>query len=127
WISRVGALMLPITDSGLDLRSRSMDFGSALPLDAMLRYASQTSWANRPHCGLSTAFVCRPPPVSAPRPDPVPSVELPPEPKNRPAHCFLNTPSTGSPPTESGRNALARSFQVIDGTIASTRLSSPAS
>src|SRR5215472_3540272 len=55
--------------------------------------------------------------------------ELAPEavPKNRPAHCFLNTPSSGPAPLALGRNALARSFQVIWGTTASTRGSTPAS
>ena len=44
-------------------------------------------------------------------------------PKNRPAQARLNTPSAGGRPLASGRNAPARSCQVICGTIASTRWS----
>ena len=52
---------------------------------------------------------------------------LPPLPKKSPAQPFLKTPAVAGPPVLSGRNARARSFQVIIGTIASTRGSWPAS
>ena len=41
-----------------------------------------------------------------------------------PAHCLLNTPSPGVAPSAAfGNSAVARLFQVICGTIASTRRS----
>src|SRR5262245_14685725 len=79
-------------------------------------------------------------PADGSPPEELPPEELPPEelktegtgvepllPKNSPAHAFLNTPLEGGAPTADGRNTFARSFQVIMGTIASTRLSYAAS
>src|SRR5690606_19412009 len=48
-------------------------------------------------------------------------------PKNSAAQARLNTPSTAVPPLDSGRNASARSCQVVMDTTASTRWSYAAS
>src|SRR3954454_22190667 len=77
WISSVGALILSMTDWGLDRRSRSMAAGSARPVVAIDRYAWQTSSANRPHCAVVAGL---PDPRRAPGPggdpDPAPGGRL---------------------------------------------------
>ena len=117
--SRVGAVIRSRIEAGLDRRSSVTCSGVAVPVVAIDRYAWQTSAAKRPQDGsVGAAGRAAAPggPVSA-------AVADEPLPKNRPAHTFLKTPLPGPAPVASGRNALARSFQVICGTIASMRLS----
>ena len=123
--SRVGAVIRSRIEAGLDRRSSAISSGVAVPVVAIDRYARQTSAANRPQDGSDgpPGRVLAPPaggPVSAASADRSAAWPLP---KNRPAQTFLKTPPAGPVPVASGRNALARSFQVICGTIASTRRS----
>ncbi len=107
--------MRPRTEAGLERRNSATWSGVGRPVAATDRYARQTSGANRPHEGLGA--------VPAGAVGPGRGVVLL---KNSPAHARLNTPASGPAPVASGRNALARSFHVISGTIASTRWSYPA-
>ncbi len=99
---------------------------------------------NRPHSttraipdwlnpAIGVAPDARPDPVPEPGPDPEPDPDRVPPPtvpkptdpcvNSRPAHCRLNTPLIGLPPAPFGNSAVARLFQVICGTMASTRWS----
>ncbi len=103
WMSSVGARIRSSTVDGVERCSRSTAAWSPRPVAAIDWYARQTSGAKRPQVGSAA------PPADSP--------------KKVPAQPFLNTPSTGWPPSALGRKSRARSFQVICGTIASTRWS----
>jgi hypothetical protein len=129
WTSSVGALIRSSTVAGLDRRSRASAAASGVPLAAMERYAAQTSAANRPQAGSMPGGIGPTgagPGAAAVSSSPVGTVGAAPLPKNSPAQPFLNTP-VAVVSADCGRKERPRSFQVISGTIASTRGSWPAS
>src|SRR5262249_23873709 len=95
-------------------------FRGRLPVVATDRYAWQMSRANRPQAARVGSGADAGPVRPGANPGPG---EVAPLPKKRPAQTFLNTPACAPAPVDSGRNAFVRSFQVISGTIASTRSS----
>jgi hypothetical protein len=111
WTSSAGALIRSRTPAGLERCNSAVAAASGVPVVAIFRYAAQTSAANRPHAGSVPGAGCR--------------AEKSP-PKKRPAQLFLNTPG-GSTAADCGKKDRPRSFQVIIGTIASTRRSCAAS
>ena len=119
WMSSVGALIRSSTVAGLERRSSASEAASGVPLVAIDRYAAQTSAAKRPQAGLMPGGNVSTRAASG-------SVAAAPLPKNSPAQPFLKTP-VASVCAPCGRNARPRSFQVINGTIASTRVSCAAS
>ena len=117
--------MSPVSSGrGLWARSRASSSGLGCPDSAAPRKSRQTVGSNRPHTGE----------VAAP---PVPDRAAPAFAawKNVDAHSCLNGPGVAMGSSSAGvegevsvvtcwgKNASARSFQVIDATTASTRLS----
>nr|BFE67445.1 hypothetical protein GCM10020092_007460 [Actinoplanes digitatis] len=116
WMSSVGALTRSMTEAGLERRSSAVVASSGVPVVAIFRYAAQTSAAKRPQAG--SAPYGR---GAAAGPPGKPPADDEPLPKNSPAQLFLNTPGAVTAAADCGKNARPRSFQVINGTIASTR------
>jgi hypothetical protein len=115
-MSSVGALIWPRIGAGLERSSSAVVAVSGVPVVAIFRYAAQTSAAKRPHAGFAAATGAAAAGTAPPAPR-----GAEPLPKNSPAQFFLKTPGAVTPAADCGKKARPRSFQVISGTIASTR------